>query len=122
MADGWPISSDVLGRAIALSAELIQTEQEELEFFAVTVCSLIDRATGRHVEELRHETDDGTLPPEFTMSAREWGKLMWNQTKGGTNARGQAADPSAPAGVGMPAKVAVWLAPYPPRLFYGDRS
>jgi hypothetical protein len=113
----------VLGKAVGLTEQQIAQEQEELDFFARTVCSLIDRDTGRAKEPARHELPDGSLPPEFTMSAREWGKLMWNQTKGGTNARGQqTTDAGAPAGVGMPAKVAVWLAPFPPRIFYGGSS
>ncbi|MDQ1111167.1 hypothetical protein QE418_000615 [Microbacterium testaceum] len=119
MAGNWPIAADVLGKAIGLTTEQIAAEQEDLAFFAATVCSLIDRDTGRAVDPHRHEIPGVGLPPEFVMSAREWGKLMWNQTKGGTNARGQSAEPTAPAGVGMPAKVAVWLAPFPPRIFYG---
>ncbi|WP_295837355.1 hypothetical protein [uncultured Microbacterium sp.] len=119
MAKNWPITGEVLGDAIGLSVEQIAAEKDDLAFFAATVCSLIDRATGRNIEPNRHQLPLAGLPPEFVMSAREWGKLMWNQTKGGTNARGQAAEPTAPAGVGMPAKVAVWLAPFPPRIFYG---
>ncbi|MBQ9915945.1 MAG: hypothetical protein IJO71_01955 [Microbacterium sp.] len=122
MAQNWPISGAVLGAALGFKQQQIIDEAGELQFFADTACSIIDRHTGRHVEQARHELPNGSLPPEFTMSAREQGKHMWNQTKSGGGARGGEQASSAPAGVGLLAKVAVWLEPYPPRPGFGGGS
>lgn len=118
----WPITGEKLGKAMGFPAQKIIDEADELDLFARTACSIIDRHTGRHVEPARHELPDGSLPPEFTMSAREQGKHMWNQTKSGGGARGGEQASSAPAGVGLLAKVEVWLRPYPPRPGFGGGS
>ncbi|MEV7874522.1 hypothetical protein [Microbacterium sp. NPDC089188] len=122
MARDWPISGATLGKALTLPADKVATELDELDLFARTACSIIDRATGRHVDPARHELPDGSLPLEFTMSAREQAKHMWNQTKSGAGVRGGEPANAAPAGVGLLAKVSVWLAPYPPRIYYGSTT
>lgn len=122
MTQGWPITAAVLGKALGWGDTQIADEQAELDLFARGACSIIDRHTGRHVEPARHELPDGSLPVEFTLSAREQGKHMWNQTKSGGGARGGEPASSAPAGVGLLAKVAVWLEPYPPRPGFGGGS
>ncbi len=122
MAQNWPIAGQVLGKALGWGDQQIADEATELQFFADTACSIIDRHTGRHIEQSRHELPNGSLPPEFTLSAREQAKHMWNQTKSGGGARGGEPASSAPAGVGILAKVAVWLEPYPPRPGFGGGS
>lgn len=104
----WPLSAEDLRKALSLAGD--QEDDDELSLFMETACSIIDEHTGRVADPDRHLRDDGSLPPQFVLAAREQAKHMWNQTKNGPRAR---PDESAPMGVGILAKVAVWLEPFP---------
>lgn len=117
MASNWPLNASDLRKALALTEE--QEDDDELTLFVEAACSIIDEHTGRTKDPRRHVRPDGKLPPQFVLAGREQAKHMWNQTKNGPRSR---PDEGAPMGIGILAKVAVWLEPFPAPPGFGGRG
>ena len=116
----WPITAEQLRKQLKYKPG--QDDPEELDLFAAAACELIDKLTGRDVDESRHLKPDGELPAVFELAARETAKLWWAQSnhgpRSGMNLDSDAIGP--PMGAELPRKVQGWLAKYPARVGFGS--